>query len=654
MTVIRAHDEFVEAGTTEPLLVVTETGLPYQRLRILNVALDTEEVVKYSELSARVSAGELALRRPGAPRISPARQQDPALEQDSARALALVNRIHRYSERSGVSVHRAYQAVRKSFTTVEKSAARGFPSRATVYRQIAALRNGRPVLCGSANKGNRLARYSDEVTQLIARTAKAQHQRPGSRWTFASVTEYCNLQAHDAGLLPAEHNISRKYVRRVVNTYLSTDPETARLLPHLRAAQKSVARHSIRVHGFLQRVEQDALHLPWRVRTSAGDLRDVYLVHAVDVATGLPVGWALSVGAPTTATSFACVEAILYSKRAKFSALNVQVDADFYGAPACIVFDNGAEAKNDRVSGLVRLGIEVQYCKSRHPQHKPYVERLNRALKESLETLPGCTRVDGKDGSRDPGALGDLPMTLEELERWIVRWYYEDWALRPLDRLIRSDVADATHLGATPLARYQSLEREGYSMPLPPNTDDWRRVKCEHLSRTLARTTGITVEGFHFRGSNLDLLITLFGETQVDVLVDPEDFRTVHVVHGNELVVLVNADVDETTPVLSFSDAKSRERAVREAALAHGASIRTQFRRDVFAAAVKTGKGKIGSVGGAKLARQKVKHQHAVEQARLRPLPSQGATGVLTALDDFGLDQLAALPVFDKKTGEAL
>jgi putative transposase len=189
---------------------------------------------------------------------------------------------------------------------------------------------------------------------------------------------------------------------------------------------------------------------------------------------------------------------------------------------------------------------------------------------------------------------------------------------------------------------------------LPPTSDDWRRVICYHLSRTLARTTGITVEGFHFRGSNLDLLITLFGETQVDVLVDPEDFRTVHVVHGNELVVLVNADVDETTPVLSFSDAKSRERAVREAALAHGASIRTQFRRDVFAAAVKTGKGKIGSVGGAKLARQKVKHQHAVEQARLRPLPSQGATGVLTALDDFGLDQLAALPVFDKKTGEAL
>jgi hypothetical protein len=38
------------------------------------------------------------------------------------------------------------------------------------------------------------------------------------------------------------------------------------------------------------------------------------------------------------------------------------------------------------------------HCKSRHAHGKPFIERLNRSLKEALETLPGCTRLDAVDG----------------------------------------------------------------------------------------------------------------------------------------------------------------------------------------------------------------------------------------------------------------
>ncbi|TPG24966.1 DDE-type integrase/transposase/recombinase [Variovorax guangxiensis] len=656
MNSVREHDELFELGAAQPTLVVTKIGLPYQRVCVLNLARDQEEVIKLSELRDRISAGELIRRRPGDPRVPPAMQTNPALDKATAMAQAHLSRICQYSERYDVSIHQAYHAVRKSRVLVGADATPPhFPSLATMYRHLEATRNGQPILCGDANKGNRTPRYGEALVQLIVSNAKAHHQKPGSRWTVASLTRYCNIQAQDSGLLPAERNISRKFVEKVIQTHLSADAEVARLLPHLRAAQKAVARYSIRVNGFLQRVEQDALHLPWRVHTSAGELRDIYLVHAIDVATGLPVGWALSVGAPTAATSFACVESILYSKKALLSALNVRMDADFYGAPGCIVFDNGPEAKNDRIGGLVRLGIEVQYCKSRHPQHKPFIERLNRALKEALETLPGCTRMDGKDGSRDPGELGDLPMPLDELERWIVRWYYEDWALRPLERLIRADFSDAGDMGATPMARYQRMELDGFSMPLPPNIDDWRRVKCELIQRTLARTTGITVDGFHFRGRHLDRLMHRFGETMVDVLIDPDDFRTVHVADGDELVALVNADVDESTPVLSFSEAKAREKAARDAALAQGASITNQLRRDLYAASEKTGKrvGKPSGAGASKEARNQVKLARAVEQARARPLEAQSAPNA-ASMDEFSLDQLAALPVVDRRTGEVL
>jgi putative transposase len=657
MNTIHLHDEFFELGATKATFTVTEVGLPGQRVRVLHLADDHEEVIKTDVLRLRVSAGELARKSHLAPRVPPAWQPDPALEKATAAALRHLHEVCHYSERYNVSVHQAYNKLRKARMSIpDDDACDPLPSRATLYRHLAAERDGRPVLCGDANKGNRTPRYGDQVVQLIVENAKALHQQPHSRWSLAKLTELCNLRAQEAGLLQDGRQFSLKYVKKVIFTQLTSNADIARLPPKLRAARHAVAKHSIRIHGFLQRVEQDALHLPWRVRTPAGELQDIYLVHAIDVATGLPVGWALSIGAPNSATSLACVESILFSKETRLAAMGVQMDADLYGTPTCILFDNGSEARNNRLAGLVRLGIEVQYCKSRHPHHKPFIERLNRALKEALEVLPGCTRMDGKDGQRNPSELNDLPMPLEELERWIVRWYYEDWALRPLDRLIRSDIADAADLGATPLARLQHLRDKGYAMPMSPNTDDWRFVQLEERCLTLARTTGITVEGFHFRGGNLQTLINLLGESKVQVLVDPDDFRTVQVVNGASLVTLVNADVDEATPALSFAQAKAMEKAAHDKAKADGKAIQDGFRRDLFAAATQTARttGKRSRAEASKASTQIAKHAQAVQRTRLRPLTARATQEVATDTGVFSLDELAPLPVVDRKTGEAL
>lgn len=657
MNALRPFDELAEAGTSEPVFVVTDIGLPRQRVRVLNVTTDQEEVVATDEIRRRVSAGELSIRRPGTPRFTPAMQKDPALDRATSAAFKYLNEIRLYCERYAVSAHQAFISVRETHASDHQNHADlSFPSRATMYRHMGALRNGQPVYVGDANKGNRTPRYSEEVIGLICQNAKAHHQKPGSRWSIGAITEYCNIQAHDIGLLQHGRNISRKFVEKVIFTRLSTDPEINRLLPLERPAQKAVAKYKIRVNGFLQRVEQDAVHLPWRVRTPAGDVQDLYWVHAIDCATGLPVGWAISFGSPNASVSLSCVENILFSKRRRLAAMGLSLETDFYGAPTCIVFDNGPEAKNSRIGSLVRLGIEVQYCKSHHPQHKPYIERLNRSLKSALETLPGCTRMDGEDGKRDPEALGDLPMTLEELEYWIVRWYYEDWAMRPLDRLIRSDFADAEKLGSTPMARYQGLLRLGHAMPLPPNRDDWRRVKYDEQQRVLARTTGVSLDGFQFRGANLARLIALFGENPVTVLVDPEDFRTVLVVNGDELVTLVNADVDEGTPAFSFADAKAMEAAKREQASAEGSVTVRNFRKDLYTTSAGTQKrpAKPGSRAAGKDNRSAQRQSQAVQKAIANPLPMASQPDAPSALADFDLESLPSLAAVNRKTGEAL
>jgi len=659
MTTLRTNDEFLKPGAAEPLFVVTQAGLPRQRVRVLDFATNQERVVEVSELCAQIDAGELSLRRPGAPQVSPAMQRDSELDAATNEALMQIRAVHSYSERHQVTFNQAYLAVQKnrsSNASSSDSCAR-LPSKATMYRRRKATREGLPLLCGDANKGNRSSRYSPEVVQLILNNAKALHQQPGSRWSILALTKLCNQRIRDLKLLPSGQGISTKYVRKLIWDHLDTDADIARLEPYLRASKKGIAKYSIRVHGFLQRVEQDALHLPWRVHTPVGVISDLYLVHAIDVATGLVVGWAFSFGMPNATVSLACVESILYSKKEALAALNINFAADPYGAPGCMVLDNGPEAKNERVAGLVRLGIEVQYCKSNHPHHKPYIERLNKAVKEALETLPGCTRMDGEDGTRDPEALGDLPMSFEELKRWIVRFYYEDWALRPLERLIRSDIADACELGPTPLIRYQRMQQAGCSMPLPPNRDDWLRVKFQMQTRTLARTTGITVDNFHFRGSNLEGLIAHFGETEVSVLIDPDDFRMVHVVRGTELVPLVNAAVSETTPALSFELAKAKEKAAAAEARALGAAITDQFYKDVYARSVEkneTRTGKRGAAETSKQTRQKMQHKQSVDKARSNPLPVDRTTRESSSSADFSLAGLSSLAVVDRRTGKAM
>jgi putative transposase len=655
---LHLHDEIFDVTQQQVTMVVTATNLTHGRFRVLKLQEDSEAVMSLQTLAEQVSENEVMVRRPGAPLVSPAMQDDKNLDSATARAMRIAHEVREYSRRHHVSACAAYAKIREKRQAVADSDNVGhYPSRATVYRYLVADRKELPILCGAKNKGNRVPRYDDRVQALIVEIAKTQFLQPESRWSVRAVTQFCNLQAHDDGLLAASRSISRKFVQKVIFENLSTDAEWDRMDPRARAAQKAIAKNRIRVDGMLQRVEQDALHLPWYVRTPAGDAKNIWLVHAIDCATSMPVGWHIVVGAPNASSGMQCVESILFSKREKFAELGLDCPIDCYGAPSRIVFDNGSEAKNDRMSNLVRLRIDLQYCKSRHPHHKPYIERLNRSLKEALETLPGCTRLDGVDGERDPEKLNDLPMSLHELEQWIVRWYYEVWANTVLTRLIRSDFSDDRKLGGTPRARFESLNAGGYAMPLPPNRDSWLLTKYHHEERTLARTTGITYDTFHFRGPNLDMLIARNGARPVKVLVDPDDFRTVQVVQGDVLVPLLNIDVDETTPALSFSEAKRMHDEAEAAAKASGAKIVAAFRRDLFTASlhvpIKTGAAKKG--GATERAQQvarKAKTQAAEARARAKPLPA--TTPEQDDMGEFSLSGVPSLQAIHRSTGATL
>lgn len=637
-------------------MIVTEPDLIPGQVKIFDLSSKTEKFIAFDEIRIRIAAGTIEIRRNGEPDVTPS---ETAEGEDAAIGVALrfVTLISEEVRQSGRSILQCYAELLEQFKA-GKLELTEFPSQAAAYRYLARYRNGLSILSTNACKGNRTPRYDTSIVDMVTSNAKNLYLKPKSKFTLPTLTEYINQVAHDETLLPKHKKISQKYVKRIVNLHLTRDVEKERMDPKDVIAGKAVATNRIRVPAPFMRVEQDGVHIPMELKTRYGLSKDVWLIHAIDCCTSMPVGWRLVIGATTVSNSLACIETILFSKKPRLKELGLKYDFDCYGTPSLLVFDNGGENKGGRMQKLTQLGIDPMYCRAREANGKPFIERLNGSLKRSLETLAGSTRMDGKDGARDPAQHGDIPETLEQFEVWLVRWYFEEWANTVLERHVRSVFVEETWMGPTPALRWKAFsEGMAYAMTLPPSMDSWRRIRYEHCWRTLSRKTGITFEDHHFRGANLKTLIEMYGEVSVEVLFDLDDFRRVRVptANGEQLLELTNIDVDETTPAYSFARAKE---ILAETRGKHPESeARALFRRDVFRRSIESSPGTSPrpktAAQASKITTKLAKEAAAVERAKQSPLPARpattGADSTVTTVID--LDDAPVLQVFNRKSG---
>ena len=436
---LRYNDELRELGSEKARWRLVELMPRDGCVKLFDREKLIEVVKELTAINKDIVDGKLILLREDAPKLSAAAQNDPKLDKAIENAMSFIGVIKKLMNEHGITVNQAYEMAKLESSSKDGEASEPFPSRASIYRYLAAKRHDLPILKGNQNKGNRLPRYSENVVDLVCRAANTLFLVEGSRWTLGDLTDYVNDQARENGWLTSKQTLSQKFVLHVIYTNESVDPEIDRMDPKLVASAKSKAPNRIVVNFPFERVEQDAVHLPFVVVTPHGPASNIYLIHAIDCCTGMMVGWYLMIGSPSESDGLKCVESTLFSKEKKFKALGLSYDFDIYGTPHQLIFDNGPETKGERMTKLTRLGIDPMHCRSRQAHGKPFIERLNRSLKEALQTLPGCTRLDGKDGQRDPVKLGDKLMTFEALEQWIVRWYFDSWGNTVLKRHLRTD-----------------------------------------------------------------------------------------------------------------------------------------------------------------------------------------------------------------------
>ena len=653
--------------------VLRTPGEDGQRWRVLNAfPLDgalklydyqaRQEVYRcVTEISADLEIGRVVLERVSAPAVSAATHNDPALIERTQTALIQLHDVENFSRDLNISFAEAYEVAKAE--VLAKDPTVEVASRATLYRYRQRQRNDLPLLQGSLNKGNRTPRYEQPVYDLVMHAFRTLFLQTESRWTMSALTQYINDQALKQGLIKPGQLIRASFVKRCLKESGVVDASISRMDPKLVPASKSIAKSRIMVQAPFERVEQDAVHMPFFIQTPEGPFDNVYLVHAIDCCTSMPLGWHLVIGSPSESDGLRCVESILFSKKAAFERLGLKPSIDVFGTPHQLVLDNGPETRGERMRKLPALGIDIRHCKARHPQEKPFIERLNRSLKEALETLPGCTRMNGKDGQRDPVRLGDDCMTAAELERWIVRWYYENWAHSPLERLVSTNIYNSERACDTPAARWADITQD-QPIPLPPTRNEWRLALFEHHERTLSRKTGITVGGgLSYRGENLGYLIDKYGEERVKVLVNPDDFRQVFVYDGEDLplVPLTGASVDDATPGYTVREIKEMRSHQNEST--QDSAEPASFRRDLYQRSIEAKAGVPGKKRSRAARNREVieaaKNLAALERAHTQPLMSVQRTSTesdyLAPVEpNFAFDDIGTLTVLNRVDGEEI
>lgn len=623
---------------------VLSPGADSGKVSLLDQSTNTVTTLTVTELRKNIASGKYAraVKHINTGKVT-ALTVSPSAQAKLTYNLEVVRRIE--SElRRGMSISEAYSLHANDIIELSDGSTKPICSLRHVQRLIKSARTGALELTPAYSaRGNRTNRHDEKLLDLILTLAETEYSVKHSRLTIRSLTDLVNADA--GSILREGQKVSREYVKNVLIQHWHTDLDHGRLDHRVARSAKAIAKNRIKVEGALHRVEQDTVNLPFVVMTPFGVADELNLMLAMDCATSMPLAWRLVARKVTSEDTLKCLEMGMSSKESLFVQHEIRCDIDPYGTYLQLHIDNGPENVGERIDNLAIFGIDVTRTPAYSGHLKPFIERLNRSLKEALEVLPGCTRFNGKDGERSEAARSDPLMTLEQLEHWIVRWLYEKWIHTPLERFITADIELSKALGLTPAARWRSSENR-YPLPMPPPPGMWIEILYEETTRSLCRKTGVSVEGFRFRGDNLVTLVNQYGDkARISLRFNPSDYRFVYAFdkHTHQPLVLINVEITPESPAYSFGEARQRRKDLRDSE--EEPQQAKDFDRDLAHTGMSRSKGSGSRRQDKKNLTKNVKAQEALDRARNNPVPLPDNSPALDSAQAYVTPD--AVPVFE-------
>lgn len=251
-----------------------------------------------------------------------------------------------------------------------------------------------------AKKGNRSARYPDEVIEIADRVVQEKYLKKMPLLTLTKAAEECakEVRKENQRRLPSEH--LRVPSRRMFKSRVGLIPEreiiTRRYGADVAMAKFRTSLGGIETTRVLERGEIDHTPLsivlldddfmPWG-RASASICVDAH----IPVATGVYFG----PECPSIVSVSHCMTSSVLPKTEMLKRYpDVKGHWDCYGVHETYVIDNGLEEHASALRHATsELGAStVEFSARKSPWFKPHVERYLRTLDlDLLQTLPGCT-----------------------------------------------------------------------------------------------------------------------------------------------------------------------------------------------------------------------------------------------------------------------
>lgn len=309
--------------------------------------------------------------------------------------------------------------------------------------------------------------------------------------------------------------------------------EVNKLSPHLKTLKREGERAAflkfnswlggVKVSRALERVEVDHTKLDIFVideRTGLPIGRP-WLTMAIDIHTGMPVGFHLGFDNPSWMSVMSCLRHAILSKAEVCKEIGGLRNAwDAHGVPEMLVVDNGKEFHSKQFEmACEHLNIHVLHTQARCPWLKGSVERFFGTLnKRILARMPGYTFSNVVDkGDYDPkkNAVMDMPTLKALLYRWIVDIY--------IQRVKRTT-------NDIPARRWRESVAK-YPQRFPANMSDLN-VAMYSTEKRVIHGYGIEFENIKYNSPELGKLREEFGsKTEVTFRYDPNDLGKIHVIH---------------------------------------------------------------------------------------------------------------------------
>jgi putative transposase len=254
-----------------------------------------------------------------------------------------------------------------------------------------------------------------------------------------------------------------------------------------------------------------------------------WLVYAIDVHSGQPLGFHTTFEVPDTAAIKQCLlHCFLPKTYIKEVYPLIQKEWAAYGIPKEIILDNATVNESYDLRDVCRIyGIDIQYCSIASGHQKGTIERAFRTLNQKLiHASPGTTFSNPYERA-EYDSEGEACITLQAFN------YLVHLAL--VDMISHDWRHSVTRSGVPHVIWQKSLaENPHLKLAIPRNLKELKIVMGSGLEFRTITNKGITLEGVNFQSSYLaDLRYELDklnrAKEQVRVRYDIDDLRVIYI-----------------------------------------------------------------------------------------------------------------------------